>query len=452
MTQAILTLLNTITNKPIFQITLCDPVTLFYDNSGTGKTALCNLSERSQTGIYRKELTNLDYAYVLANETDFEFFNNHRTDRILVIADEEIVDEFLDKLQEYIGNPGWYFLIITRDDKNLREIKGVRQVLRRTNGYTAINLPDDRDAVYYEDIPLSIDYMYVEDSKSGVELYDAITMNSAVINEGCSGLGGVEYVSKIICSQQIYDNTVFVFDNLTLNQIHNTFHGYIRECGKRVCLFTPICTEWLLLHSDMFINDSDVQKFLLMTESPDQDKNLEQLALEILKSKNIGYAKEPNHLYWRLLTPSSIKAIGEYLPKPFKEYVQSYTLVGNRHCDINTLVSSIMKEYKSEIAACHPNCEWDKFIKNLVKEHEDITTPDGVLKYINNKAQQTTLFTTSSRTVQEIMRVPSIIYKAIEAGATFPTLEEFLTNKLGDTTSLTDSEIIALLRKTEQTT
>lgn len=444
MTQATLTLLNMMTNKPVFQITLCDPVTIFCDNSGTGKTALCTLSEHPSGTIYGVKYTGVDRLVVAENENDWIVLDSYKNVRTLVLVDEDFVDAFVDKIREYISTPGWYFLIITRDDKSLREIQGVRQVLRRLNGYTAINLPEDHDTVYYEDIPTSIDHIYVEDSATGAELYDAIIMGSADINRGCGGLGGVEYVSKAVCSQPVYDNTVFIFDRLTLDQLFDSFHSYIRESRKKLCLFTPICTEWLLLHSDMFMYDTDVQELLYKSSISNSDENLEHLALTILQGKDIGYSKEHGHLHWRLLTTSSIRAIGKQLPKPFYKYIESYTPIGNRHCNIDTLVGSIVDEYKAEIAACHPNREWTGFIRNIVRKHTDIVTPDGILEYLSNAK--------TNRCISEIMCIPSIVCAALESGATYDTLSSFLIKVVGETTTLTDEEIINKIRKIEQTT
>lgn len=264
-------------------------------------------------------------------------------------------------------------------------------------------------------------------------------MGFAIINEGCRGLGGVEYVSKTICSQPIHDNTVFIFDRLTLNQLYLGFNEYIRECTKQVCLFTPICTEWLLLHSDMFADSDDVQKLLHTPEDLCSSENLEHLAFDILKSKDIGYAKEPNNLYWRLLVPSSIKKIGEQLPKPFAGYIRSYTLVGNRHCNINTLVNDIMAEYKTEISACQPTCEWNKYVKHLVMEHEDITTPDKILKYLHSREK--------SRSITEIANIPAIHLSAVLKGVPDNEVATLLHKLFGESTTLTDSQIIEEINK-----
>ena len=445
-------LIHNYSKKVYYKIVLTAKITLVCDDSGTGKTAFRNIVLRQNEDTYVLDLTGADDIVVLINEASLYYLDSHVTDNIVVVMDEEDTDAYLTRIVSLIEKSNWHVLVITRDSSALSKIHGVRMRFVLDSGSTIVNVEDTNFAEFSNGEFNNINQLYVEDSTSGLELYTAITQGKVTINDGCMNRGGVNYIADVVQSKVLTDKTVIVFDQPSFLQVSNEFFAYIQESYNRVCIYVSVCTEWLLLHSDMFFEDSDVVSFLQWTESPIQGKTLEQFAYDLIKSKDIDYDKAHNKLHWRLLTPSSIHAIGKQLPTPFQSYIQNYTLNGNRHCNLGTLVHSIMSQYKAEIAACHPNCEWDKFIWDLVKQNEDITTPDGVLKYINNTAQQTTLFTTPARTIQEIMRVPSIIYKAIDAGATFPTLEEFLTNKLGKTTSLTDSEIIALLSKTEQTT
>ena len=50
------------------------------------------------------------------------------------------------------------------------------------------------------------------------------------------------------------------------------------------------------------------------------------------------------------------------------------------------------------------------------------------------------------------MCTPSVVCAALENGATYDTLSYFLIKVVGETTALTDEEIIKKIRKSEQIT
>lgn len=437
MKNVIIQISDKFTSKSVYTITLHEQITVLRDLSGTGKTALSNLVNVIEGTDYICNLINAEYILAVTSEKAAIEYSKDTKHSIVFIIDEEFVDKCFKVFEPFLPFANWYILIITRDAELLATTNAKSMRLTTTADGNIVNVPVEKDATYYAGNFSHIDYIYTEDSDSGTDLYSAITMGKVKVNDGFTGTLGYGTLKNNLMETELRDYTVIIFDAPSFESVRSEVEGYIFNSCKLICLFVPIGTEWLLLHSDIFLNDTEVSMFLLQDTPSSGYISLEEQSLAILQRKGLGYKKSKGYINWRLLTKSSIHQIGEVLPHPFKRYIRDYQFIMNTYCNRNNLSHDIVDSYRQQILSLGVNVNISAWVKNIVYTHQEITTPEKFLVYIDSKLER--------RPVTEVIQNPDIIDVVEELGAGGSPYA-FLSDMLGDSTLLTDAQILSMLK------
>ncbi len=237
------------TPRETYDFTINRKVTIIRGDSGTGKSMLCKAVKMSgRTGF----ILDCDVECNSADDSRYwkEIIKN--SSGTIWFIDEDFIYLETKEFARLVKDTDNYFVIISRKPLAYIPYSYIEIYKIKSNTKRHFNtLERIYDIQYNKSCP---DLIITEDSKSGYEFFRAVAGNNVISAEGNANICRI---AKTLKDKE----TLIVADGAAIgNYIDSIFS--LKANNDNIKLFLPESFEYLLLNSDLFSNDKELQKIL----------------------------------------------------------------------------------------------------------------------------------------------------------------------------------------------
>ena len=256
------------TKEAAYDITIRRNITVITGDSGSGKSLLSIIAERSSVGAYGYSCVATPNVSVVSPSPgevfrrDMGFYENS-----IVILDEDVLHRLsFDTISDILHSSSSYWILITRKMEYLERFQfSVHEIYSLYSDNDVLKLrpyydiPANRLFGYYSGMELS--GFISEDSNSCFKFFSKVLGDNPIKVSSC-GKGGIvpkikefaSHTSKLIVfldASAYGPYMTLLFSTLVMNAY--------KDC---VCIYFMESFEWFLLHSIMFKEDVKIQELL----------------------------------------------------------------------------------------------------------------------------------------------------------------------------------------------
>lgn len=253
-----LQLVSEVNKVQLFDINVTNHVTVLYDLSGTGKTALSNLCEKAQeNGI---ELICDCEVVIISNIYTVTGLETDDSSTKLLLIDESATFEVINKAIKVAHTKGWYILLAERDLVDVI-------VQDRIAFCRLITIGNVKRLSYYKNNTMGdiqeVKEVICEDHTSGEDFYKMVLPADIPVNRDRHGEMGYHKIASLLrrIEPERLNGMLIIADGTTYCALCQAADAYSRLPGHYTCIFAFSSLEELLLNLSLFSSNQEIQQF-----------------------------------------------------------------------------------------------------------------------------------------------------------------------------------------------